>query len=116
MDGLLNNIKVKTSLHCCLLLNYFLYPFSLPAMPYLQREWSKYLGYGAPTPTYKLRTIPLVESVDLMAQGISAEHALGKEPSSDPPKADCVDRFFVIQLRNELTKQVGEYQSVYICF
>lgn len=78
-------------------------------MPYLQREWSKYLGYGAPTPTYKLRTIPLVESVDLMAQGISAEHALGKEPSSDPPKADCVDRFFVIQLRNELTKQVREY-------
>ena len=74
-------------------------------MPYYQQFWNLVLGNGAPKHSHKLRTIPLVDSVDLMAQGMTAEQALSK-PRIEPPRPIQINAQTVLNFRYMLTEKV----------
>ncbi len=69
-------------------------------------KWGeKFLGQAA----VKVRTIPLVKSVDMMAQeeSMSPERALDRVPSDGTPVSQMpTQQAEVFELRDRLTKQV----------
>lgn len=90
-------------------------------MPYFERCWgSTFLGQQPSSfsvftsnsttnnPNVKLRTIPLMQSVDIMAQDskLPPERALRRVPSEAPLFAP-VPQTLVLDLRDELNKQVS---------